>query len=106
MKLHPPFPCNQCGACCRHVNRAGETQCLDRGDGICRHYQTDSHLCAIYDKRPQICRVEDQYLLNYQSQYSWQEFIALNQETTCWVERTIQMVNYRLISLALTQLCH
>ncbi len=54
-------------------------QCLDRGDGICRHYQTDSHLCAIYDKRPQICRVEDQYLLNYQSQYSWQEFIALNQ---------------------------
>ena len=36
-------------------------------------------LCAIYDKRPQICRVEDQYLLNYQSQYSWQEFIALNQ---------------------------
>nr|WP_071840705.1 YkgJ family cysteine cluster protein [Escherichia coli] len=58
---------------------AGETQCLDRGDGICRHYQTDSHLCAIYDKRPQICRVEDQYLLNYQSQYSWQEFIALNQ---------------------------
>lgn len=79
MKLHPPFPCNRCGACCRHVNRAGETQCLDRGDGICRHYQTDSHLCAIYDKRPQICRIEDQYLLNYQSQYSWQEFIALNQ---------------------------
>ncbi|HED5923263.1 TPA: YkgJ family cysteine cluster protein [Escherichia coli] len=79
MKLHPPFPCSQCGACCCHVNRAGETQCLDRGDGICRHYQTDSHLCAIYDKRPQICRVEDQYLLNYQSQYSWQEFIALNQ---------------------------
>ncbi|MGO0203563.1 DUF4942 domain-containing protein, partial [Salmonella enterica subsp. enterica serovar Typhimurium] len=25
-------------------------------------------------------------------------------ETTCWVERTIQMVNYRLISLALTSL--
>ncbi|TIY97303.1 integrase, partial (plasmid) [Escherichia coli] len=23
-------------------------------------------------------------------------------ETTCWVERTIQMANYRLISLALT----
>ncbi|EFH6092082.1 hypothetical protein GAI90_20755 [Escherichia coli] len=46
---------------------------------MCRYYQTDSHLCAIYDKRPQICRVEDQYLLNYQSQYSWQEFIALNQ---------------------------
>ncbi len=23
-------------------------------------------------------------------------------KTTCWVERTIQMVNYRLISLALT----
>ncbi|MFM2545984.1 antirestriction protein, partial [Escherichia coli] len=27
-------------------------------------------------------------------------------ETTCWVERTIQMVNYRLISLALTTYSH
>ncbi|WP_394612808.1 DNA repair protein RadC, partial [Escherichia coli] len=27
-------------------------------------------------------------------------------ETTCWVERTIQMVNYRLISLALTRVLY
>ncbi|MDU1922742.1 MAG: YkgJ family cysteine cluster protein, partial [Enterobacter sp.] len=31
MTLTPAFPCNQCGACCRHVNRASETQFLDRG---------------------------------------------------------------------------
>ena len=33
----------------------------------------------------------------------WCPFWCENlKETTCWVERTIQMVNYRLISLALT----
>lgn len=86
MKLHPPFPCNQCGACCRHVNRARETQFLNRGDGVCRHYQATSHLCAIYDKRPQICRVESQYLLNYQRQYSWQAFIELNRKACLILE--------------------
>lgn len=79
MTLSPAFPCNQCGACCRHVNRANETQFLDRGDGICRHYQLDTRQCAIYETRPLICQVEKQYQLNYQQQYSWPAFIELNQ---------------------------
>jgi hypothetical protein len=72
MTLTPAFPCNQCGACCRHVNRASETQFLDRGDGICRHYQMET---AVRDKNTSAYfQVDKQYQLNYQQQYSWQEF--------------------------------
>lgn len=78
MTLIPEFPCNQCGACCRHINRAIETQFLDRGDGICRHYQPNTKRCAIYATRPLICQVDKQYLINYRQQYSWLEFIELN----------------------------
>ncbi|MGD7035142.1 YkgJ family cysteine cluster protein [Methylotuvimicrobium buryatense] len=74
----PTFPCTQCGLCCQHVYLADETRFLDRGDGICRHYSADSRQCTIYDKRPDICRVDRQYVQHYASLYSWEEFVALN----------------------------
>jgi Fe-S-cluster containining protein len=87
MTLIPKFPCNQCGACCRHVDRAIETQFLNRGDGICRHYQVETKLCTIYATRPLICQVERQYELNYQQLYSWQDFISLNREACLILEK-------------------
>lgn len=78
MTQSPAFPCHQCGACCRLVDRAPQTQFLDRGDGTCRHYDDQRRLCSIYDTRPLVCQVDKQYLLHYQQQYSWQEFIDLN----------------------------
>lgn len=72
------FPCNRCGACCRHVNKAKETQFLDRGDAVCQYYNENKKLCSIYHDRPDICRVDTQYKLNYSKHYSWNEFIALN----------------------------
>ena len=45
------FPCTQCGACCRHVNLSDLTVYLDRGDGICHHHDTYTHLCKIYEQR-------------------------------------------------------
>lgn len=72
------FPCEKCGACCRHVDRAKETQFLNRGDGICINYDEKTMLCSIYQERPDICRVDKQYLLNYRNKYTWDEFIELN----------------------------
>jgi len=65
--------------CCCHVNLSLETQFLDRGDGICIAYNQHLKLCRIYDVRPDICRVDEQYKKNYKNKYSWQEFIELNQ---------------------------
>lgn len=74
----PGFPCNQCGLCCQHVHLASETRFLDRGDGTCRHFEETSRRCEIYDKRPDICRVDHQYTTHYAQQYTWDEFVAVN----------------------------
>ncbi len=72
------FPCTQCGLCCQHVYLSDETQPLDRGDGTCKHYNDVDKSCTIYADRPDICRVDRQYELNYADQYSWHEFVDLN----------------------------
>lgn len=72
------FPCNHCGACCRNVHLAKETQSLDRGDGCCRHYDDDSKQCNIYADRPSICRVDEQYTINYQPLMTWETFVEIN----------------------------
>jgi hypothetical protein len=44
--------CSRCGACCV----APDIAALDKPLGLrCPHLQSDN-LCAIYDRRPQICR--------------------------------------------------
>jgi Fe-S-cluster containining protein len=74
------FPCNRCGLCCQHVGLAPETRFLDRGDGACRHLDTVSKDCRIYEQRPDICRVDRQYTLNYSRSLSWEQYVALNLE--------------------------
>ncbi|OCG58807.1 hypothetical protein A9G41_10350 [Gilliamella sp. Nev5-1] len=73
-----PFPCYQCGTCCCNVNRAQETQHLDNGNGTCFYYDHQTKLCTIYEDRPEICRVDKQYQLNYKDKYSWVEFVEMN----------------------------
>lgn len=47
------FPCKSCGECCRHVWKP-----LDRGDGVCRHYDEQTNLCTVYESRPLLCNVD------------------------------------------------
>ncbi|HHC6667723.1 TPA: YkgJ family cysteine cluster protein [Vibrio parahaemolyticus] len=72
------FPCYSCGKCCSNVDLSQETKFLDRGDGICRHLNEDNKHCNIYESRPDICRVELQYLQNYSSTYTWEDFVEIN----------------------------
>lgn len=51
------FDCIKCGGCCRLLTRMPELSDYDRGDGTCR-YLTDDNLCAIYETRPVVCRVD------------------------------------------------
>lgn len=74
------FPCVKCGLCCQLVHLATETRFLDRGDGVCRHFDAGSKGCLIYEDRPNICRVDRQYDLHYFQNYSWDEFVAANLE--------------------------
>lgn len=72
------FPCTQCGLCCRNVHLAQQTQYLDRGDGACRHYSDAGKQCLIYETRPDICRVDRQYQMNYAQTFSWEAFVEAN----------------------------
>ncbi len=72
------FPCNRCGVCCRNVHLAAETQFLDRGDGCCQHYDDNNKLCSIYADRPSICRVDEQYVINYKPFMTWEAFVEIN----------------------------
>jgi hypothetical protein len=60
------------------VHLAKETQHLDRGDGCCQYYDDDSKQCSIYADRPSICRVDEQYTINYQSFMTWEAFVEIN----------------------------
>ena len=73
-----PFPCTACGQCCCRVHLSEQTQFLDRGDGICRHFDEQTNLCTIYETRPLVCRVEDYYKVYLDEQLEWSEFVEVN----------------------------
>lgn len=73
-----PFPCTACGKCCRQVHRNKQIASLDRGDGVCRHFDVQSNLCTIYHDRPLFCRVEDYYKTYLADKITWEEFVVLN----------------------------
>lgn len=75
-----PFPCTACGKCCKLVSNSEQTRFLDRGDGVCRHYDLQTKLCKIYDERPLVCRVEDYYKQHLSEKIDWDSFIRINLE--------------------------
>lgn len=78
------FPCNQCGACCKSIRLSKITNWLDRGDGVCKYFDENQNTCTIYDNRPEVCNVQKMYEKHYAKQFSWDDFVILNQ-TSCEV---------------------
>ena len=56
----PPFPCVGCGACCAAVSHVPEL--VELGwvlpNGVCRHLDTKTKKCSIYEDRPTVCRID------------------------------------------------
>ena len=53
---------------------------LDRGDGVCNYLE--GNLCSIYDKRPDLCRVDDCYEKYFSDLYTKDEYYKLNYEAS------------------------
>ena len=81
--MQTPFPCTQCGRCCKQVFRSELTAYLDKGDGSCKYLSSDN-TCSIYEDRPDICRVDLQYKLFFSSEMDWEDFVELN-EIACLI---------------------
>lgn len=74
------FQCNKCGLCCMHINESGIDDGLNRGDGVCRHFDDETLLCKIYKERPVFCNVDRFYKEYLSVKYSREEFYSINYE--------------------------
>jgi len=74
------FPCTGCGACCKSVLLSPQTAWLDRGDGICKHFDENGRVCNIYENRPDVCNVRKMYEKLYVNSFSWTDFVAANKK--------------------------
>lgn len=81
-----PFPCSRCGICCRHIDRVPQLAEFDTGNGRCRYLQ-DNNLCAIYEDRPDICRVDRMYDICFHEYMSREEYIRRNLEACAELQR-------------------
>ena len=82
------FKCKKCGECCRHIG--GIIPELDRGDGVCKHL-TNEGLCAVYESRPLICRVDDNYAAfpEFKTKREYYDYMY------AWCEKLMQMKQAR-----------
>jgi Fe-S-cluster containining protein len=72
------FPCTACGLCCQNISHIEELKDFDLGNGICKYFNSISNFCEIYDKRPQICRIDYMFHKKYSSFFSKKEFYIEN----------------------------
>ena len=70
------FKCDKCGLCCLHIGQCEMYKDLDRGDGACKFL--NGTLCAIYESRPLLCRVDESYEKFFSDKMSRDEFYELN----------------------------
>ena len=52
------FHCDCCGLCCMNIDKSDLYSDLNRGDGICKYFDEQTHLCSIYDERPEKCNID------------------------------------------------
>ena len=74
------FYCDKCGACCMNLQKSKLYGELDRGDGICIHFNVETKLCKIYDSRPDICNVDKMYQLCFANQMPLNQYYQLNHQ--------------------------
>ena len=72
------FPCTGCGLCCQNISKIKELKDFDLGDGICIYFDSTNNGCKIYDKRPNICRVDTMFDLEYNQYFTKEAFYIEN----------------------------
>lgn len=70
------FPCDQCGSCCRNLDKCELYAWLDRGDGTCKYLLENQ--CSIYSNRPLLCRIDECYDRYFYKVMERDEYYKLN----------------------------
>ena len=74
------FNCDRCGLCCQNLKMSDLYSSLDRGDGVCKYFDSSTNLCTIYECRPILCNIDYYYDENLKDKISRQEWHDLNSE--------------------------
>ncbi len=72
------FPCSGCGLCCQNISTINELKDFDLGNGICKHFNISNNACSIYETRPDICRVDKMFDIEYYKYFSKENFYIEN----------------------------
>lgn len=72
------FPCTSCGLCCQNISNIEELKDYNLGNGICKHFDMMNKNCKIYDDRPNICRVDKMFQLEYKKYFTKEVFYMEN----------------------------
>ncbi len=78
LKARFVFECDRCGLCCRHIKGIKELENFLLDDESCINLDKTSNLCKIYDKRPDICRVDEMFKKVFYKFMSKEEYLNLN----------------------------
>lgn len=71
------FVCDRCGLCCQNLKNNPLYDDLHDGNGVCRYYDSATHLCSIYDHRPIKCNIKEAYKY-YGFNMPYNEYLELN----------------------------
>ena len=74
------FKCDKCGLCCKKIGKISILSYLNRGDGICKHYDENTKLCKIYNNRPLFCNVDLGYEKYFHNFFTKEKYYKLNYE--------------------------
>ena len=74
------FPCEKCGACCRHINDIFFVESMSLLDGTCKFFDRKTNLCTIYSARPFFCNVDDYYAKFFSNMMSREDFYSKHKE--------------------------
>ncbi|MBE6073212.1 MAG: YkgJ family cysteine cluster protein [Selenomonas ruminantium] len=74
------FKCEKCGACCRLIGQTPFLKSFSLATGECKWLDSETNLCKIYNKRPDICNIDKMYEMYYYKKYSKEEFYQINRE--------------------------
>lgn len=72
------FDCENCGCCCRNLDKSDLYASLDRGDGVCRFLRGND--CSIYADRPLLCRIDECYDLLFSDVMTREEYYRMNKQ--------------------------
>lgn len=82
------FNCDKCGYCCSNLDSSPLYADLDRGDGVCRYFDTDTRLCTIYADRPLKCNIDKTYELFFKDKMTLDEYYSLNYDACKKLKKT------------------